>query len=35
MIRVQVDKGGIADPLQVTITGDKSKLFDFEREAFN
>ncbi|MEE9189412.1 MAG: hypothetical protein V3U16_01420, partial [Candidatus Neomarinimicrobiota bacterium] len=35
MIRVQVDKGGIADPLQVTITGNKSKLFKFERNAFN
>lgn len=31
LIRVQVDKGGIADPLQVTISGNKTKTFKFER----
>lgn len=35
MIRVQVDKGGIADPLQVTISRSKPKLFEFERDVFN
>ena len=31
LVRVQVDKGGIADPLQVTIVGNKTKTFKFER----
>ena len=34
LIRVQVDKGGIADPLQVTISGNKTKSFKFERFPF-
>jgi len=34
LIRVQVDKGGIADPLQVTISGNKAKTFKFERFPF-
>ena len=34
IIRVQVDKGGIADPLQVTISGNTIKNFEFERYPF-
>ncbi|MBC8402557.1 MAG: hypothetical protein H8E14_13800 [Candidatus Marinimicrobia bacterium] len=34
LVRVQVDKGGIADPLQVTIVGNKTKTFKFERFPF-
>ncbi len=35
LIRVQVDKGGIADPLEITITGDSTKIFKFERYPFH
>jgi len=35
LIRVQVDKGGIADPLEVTITNDLSVNFKFNRNPFN
>lgn len=34
LIRVQVDKGGIADPLQVTVSGNTMKKFQFERYPF-
>lgn len=34
LIRIQVDKGGIADPLQVTISGNMTKTFKFERLPF-
>jgi hypothetical protein len=34
LMRIQVDKGGIADPLQVTVTGNKNKIFEFERYPF-
>ncbi len=34
LVRIQVDKGGIADPLQVTVSGDKTKTFKFERFPF-
>jgi len=34
LIRVQVDKGGIADPLQVTVFGNTLKKFKFERYPF-
>jgi len=35
MIRVQVDKGGIALPLQVRVTFDKENIFEFERNPFS
>ena len=34
LTRVQVDKGGIADPLQVTVYGSSMKKFKFERYPF-
>lgn len=34
LMRIQVDKGGIADPLQVTVTGNIVKKFEFERYPF-
>jgi len=34
IIRVQVDQGKIADPLQVTIIIDKELKYEFEREPF-
>jgi len=34
IIRVQVDQGKIADPLQVTVQIDKEIKFEFEREPF-
>jgi hypothetical protein len=34
IVRVQVDKGGIAPPLQVTITLDETDIFRFERKPF-
>ncbi len=34
LIRVQVDKGGIADQLQVTIFGNTTKKFTFDRNPF-
>ena len=34
LTRVQVDKGGIADPLQVTVYGSSMKKFIFERYPF-
>ena len=34
LMRVQVDKGGIADPLQVTVSGNTLKKFKFERYPF-
>jgi hypothetical protein len=34
IIRVQVDQGKIADPLQVTIVIEKETRFEFEREPF-
>ena len=34
LTRVQVDKGGIADPLQVTVSGNTLKIFKFERFPF-
>ncbi len=35
MIRVQVDKGGIADPLEVTVKSDSLVNFKFNRNPFN
>ena len=35
MIRVQVDKGGIADPLEVTVKSDSLVNFKFDRNPFN
>ncbi|MFC1759976.1 metallophosphoesterase family protein [Candidatus Neomarinimicrobiota bacterium] len=35
MIRVQVDKGGIADPLEVTVNSDSLLNFEFNRNPFN
>ncbi|MBC8402420.1 MAG: hypothetical protein H8E14_13105 [Candidatus Marinimicrobia bacterium] len=34
LIRIQVDEGGIADPLQVTVAGNKTISFEFERIPF-
>lgn len=34
IVRVQVDQGGIAPPLQVTVTVDGESMFVFEREPF-
>ncbi|MEE9571851.1 MAG: hypothetical protein V3W20_02250 [Candidatus Neomarinimicrobiota bacterium] len=34
MIHVQVDKGGIADPLEVTVTGNNKINFEFNRNPF-
>ena len=34
LMRIQVDKGGIADPLQVTVSGNSLKKFKFERYPF-
>ena len=34
LTRIQVDKGGIADPLQVTVLGNTIKKFKFERYPF-
>lgn len=34
LTRIQVDKGGIADPLQVTVSGNTNKKFKFERYPF-
>ncbi|MCA9016565.1 MAG: metallophosphoesterase, partial [Planctomycetaceae bacterium] len=31
ILRVQVDQGGIAPPLKVTVTGDKTTPFQFDR----
>ncbi|MFC1549670.1 hypothetical protein ACFL46_00065 [Candidatus Neomarinimicrobiota bacterium] len=35
IVRIQVAKGGIADPLEVSINIDDSKQFAFERNPFN
>ncbi|MCH8012960.1 MAG: hypothetical protein IIA61_13615 [Candidatus Marinimicrobia bacterium] len=34
IIRIQVDKEGIADPLQVTIASERQVRFEFERYPF-
>jgi hypothetical protein len=34
IVRVQVDKGGIAPPLQITVTLDEVNIFRFERKPF-
>ncbi len=35
LIRIQVDKGGIADPLKITVNRDSLKIFEFNRNPFN
>ncbi len=34
LVRIQIDEGGVADPLQVTVLGRKTKTFIFERFPF-